>query len=153
MRSVLVTALLIATAASAELLPVAPASSSRAALHADLLVALGHRDTAAMEAMIWPEADATVEIAQLLERYGGVRSARIYVTAEWGDEEGHTVVATVTATGDDGLTYEFTVPMGSANERYYLEERGHAPPTGREGEPRDPSTVGSGTLAFARCLM
>ena len=136
MRSVLVTALLIATAASCSLLPVAPASSSRAALLADFLVALEHRDTAAMEAMIWPEADATVEIAQLLERYGGVRLHD--VTAEWGEEEGHTVVATVTATGDDGLTYEFTVPMGWANERYYL-ELGHAPPTGREASPESPA--------------
>ena len=101
-------------------------------------MALGRRDTAAMEAMIWPEADATVEIAQLLERYGGVRSWTLRCHRRMGDEEGHTVVATVTATGDDGLTYEFTVPMGWANERYYL-ELGHAPPTGREASPESPA--------------
>ena len=136
MRSVLVIALLVAAAASCSLLPVAPASSSRDALLADFLVALERRDAAAIEAMIGPEANATVEIAQILERYGGVRLHD--VTAEWGEQDGHSVVATVTATGDDGLTYEFLVPMVWASERYYL-ALGHAPPTGREASPESPT--------------
>jgi hypothetical protein len=133
--------LLIAVAAGCSLLSVASPSSNgqaaREALVADYLGALERRDAAAIEAMVSPGVDASADIAQVLERYGGVKLHDVQAT--WLDEfEGMYVVATVTATGEDGAGYEIRVPMAWDDNRYCL-ALGHAPPSGSEANPESPT--------------
>lgn len=140
-RTALATLLLIAVAAGCSFLPVASSSSpgqaAREALVTDYLDALERRDAAAIEAMVSPAVDASADIAQVLERYGGVRLHDIRAT--WLDEfDGNFVVATVTGTGDDGAAYEIRVSMGWSDSRYYL-GLGHAAPTGSEASPESPT--------------
>ncbi|HEX2755580.1 MAG TPA: hypothetical protein VHM48_08960, partial [Candidatus Limnocylindrales bacterium] len=101
--------LLIAVAAGCSLLPVAspssPGQAAREALVTDYLGALERRDAAAIEAMVSPAVDASADIAQVLEQYGGVRLHELRAT--WLDEFGGSyVVATATGTGEDGAAYE-----------------------------------------------
>lgn len=133
--------LLIAVAAACSLLPAAsPASSGQAAREAlvtDYLGALERRDAAAIEAMVSPAVDASADIAQVLERYGGVRLQDVRAT--WLDEfDGIFVVATVTGTGDDGTAYEIRVPIQRIKGGYYL-GLGQAAPTGSEASPDSPA--------------
>ena len=66
--------LLLAVAAACSLLPTAsPGQAAREALVTNYLGALKRRDAAAIEAMVSPGVDASVDIAQVLERYGGVK--------------------------------------------------------------------------------
>ena len=140
-RSAIAMVLLAAVAAGCSLLSVASTSSSsqmaRDAVVTDYLGALEHRDAAAIEAMVSPRVDASADIVQVLERFGGVRLHG--VQAMWLDEfEGSYVVATVTATGEDGAAYEIRVPMSWSDGRYYL-ALGQAPPRGSEANPGSPT--------------
>ncbi len=140
-RTVIAAVLLIAVAAACSLLPaaspVSPAQAAREALVTDYLGALERRDAAAIEAMVSPGVEASADIAQVLERYGGVRLHDVRAT--WLDEFGGIfVVATVTGTGDDGAAYEIPVPMGRNNGGYYL-GLGQAAPTGSEASPESPA--------------
>ena len=140
-RSAIAMVLLTAVAAGCSLLPVASTSSSsrtaRDAVVADYLGALERRDAAAIEAMVSPRVDASADIVQVLERYGGVRLHGVQTT--WLDEFGGSyVVATVTAAGEDGAAYEIRVPMSWSDGRYYL-ALGQAPPRGSEAKPESPT--------------
>ncbi len=141
MRSAIVIVLLMAVPSGCSLLPLAsPSSSSQTArdvMVAEYLGALERRDGAAIRAMVSPRVDASADIVQVLERYGGVRLHD--VQAMWLDEfEGSYVVATVTAAGEDGSTYEIRVPMSWSDGRYYL-ALGQAPPRGSEANPESPT--------------
>jgi hypothetical protein len=140
-RSAIAMVLLAAVAAGCSVLPVASTSSSsqtaRDAVVADYLGALERRDAAAIAAMVSPRVDASADIAQVLARYGGMRLHG--VQAMWLDEfEGSYVVATVTATGQDGTAYEIRVPMSWSDGRYYL-ALGQATPSGSEANPESPT--------------
>jgi hypothetical protein len=133
--------LLTVAVAGCSLPPAASTSSSgqsaRDAIVAEYLGALERRDAAAIKAMVSPRVDAGADIAQVLERFGGVRLHAIQ--AMWLDEfEGSYVVATVTATGEDGAAYAIRVPMSWSDGRYSL-ALGQATPRGSEANPESPT--------------
>ncbi len=102
----------------------------------DYLAALGNRDSTAIAAMVSPRVNASVDIANAIRDYGGIRLHDVKVA--WQSEvEWAYAVATMTGTADDGTAYEIRVPMSWVDGAYDL-ALGEAPSTGGAASPESP---------------
>jgi ketosteroid isomerase-like protein len=131
---------LVLVVAACSILPSAstPATgqAARERVVTDYLAALGDRDATAIAAMVSPRVNASVDIANAIRDYGGVRLRDVQVA--WRSEvEWAYAVATVTGTANDGTACEIRVPMSWVDGAYYL-ALGEAPSTGGEASPESP---------------
>ncbi len=116
--------------------PASPGQAAREQLVRAYLDALAAGDEAAVQALVNPRVDAGSEVADALQRYGGVQLHDVQVA--WDDQFGGSYVrATVTGTAADGRAYELLVPMSRVEDRYYL-AIGEATPNGHEADPGSP---------------
>lgn len=115
---------------------------SKEALVDAYLVALEASDSQAMLALTNPRVEARAEVDDVIRMHGGQQLKNVTVSYLLDvDLGGSPIAATVNGTdASDGSPVELTIPIGRADDRYYL-ALGQAKPSGSEANPASPSAA------------